>query len=196
MKLSLLAAVAGLVLGTGAAQAQVVNQIGVYVTPIVSRVSNSADTGTFAFLGPNNTSQIFAGFGMGFYDEFSHSASVDAGVDVRGTFLQGAGAHLNSFMVGPRVAFKPVRYGFKPYGEAMIGVGRSRTAHNPAGLGRFQYSIAAGADRPIASHVDFRVLEIGYGAVETISSSTFNGGGNPITSRLITFSTGLVFRFP
>ena len=41
MKLSLLAAVAGLVLGTGAAQAQVVNQIGVYVTPIVSRVSNS-----------------------------------------------------------------------------------------------------------------------------------------------------------
>jgi hypothetical protein len=196
MKLSLLAAVAGLVLVTGVAQAQVTNQVGIYVTPIVSRISNNADTGVFAFLGPNKTSQIFAGFGMGFYDSFSHTPSIDAGIDVRGDFLQGNGAHLSSFLVGPRVSFKPVRYGFKPYVEAMIGVGRSRPAHTPASLGRLQYGAAVGADYAIASHVDFRVLEIGYGAVETISSSTYNGNTNPSTSQQISFRTGLVFRFP
>ena len=195
MKLSLLAAAAGLVLVTGVAQAQVVNQVGVYVTPIVSRISNRTDTGVFAFLGPNNTSQIFSGFGMGLYDSFSHSGSIDAGIDVRGDFLQGNGAHLNSFLVGPRVSFKPVRYGLKPYVQAMIGVGRSRPAHTLASLGRFQYGIAGGADYAIGSHVDFRVLEIGYGAVETISSATYNGG-SPSISRQISFRTGLVFRFP
>ena len=196
MKLSLLAVVAGLVLGTGAIQAQAVNQVGVYVTPIVSLVNSPADTGVFAFLGSNTTSRVFAGVGLGLYDEFSHSDRVDAGVDIRGTFLSGNGAHLNSFLVGPRVSFKPVGHGLKPYVEALIGVGSSRAATNPASLGRFQYGLAAGAEYRIASHLDFRALEIGYGSVETISSGTFNGGASPSTSRLVTFSTGLVLRFP
>jgi len=78
----------------------------------------------------------------------------------------------------------------------MIGVCRSRPSHTLASLGRLQYGAAVGADYAIASHVDFRVLEIGYGAVETISSSTYNGNTNPSTSQQISFRTGLVFRFP
>lgn len=196
MKLRLLAVVAGLVIATGAVQAQTQQQVGVYLNPIVSRVSNPADTGVFAFLGSGTSSRIFAGFDLGGYDDFSHSPSRDIGIDIRGSFLRGNGAHLNSFLVGPRVVFRPTS-AFKPYIEGLIGVGRSRPATNPRGLSAFQYGIYGGADYSFSSHVDFRVVEIGYGAVQTIGSGVFtgNGGSNINTSHLIQVSTGLVFRF-
>ena len=198
MKLPLLAAVVGFIVATGAAQAQyqTKHQVGVYINPVVSRISNPADTGVFAFLGSGTTSRIFAGFDLGGYDDFSHSPSNDIGIDVRGTFLRGNGAHLNSFLLGPRVVFKPSS-AFKPYIEGLIGVGRSRPATNPRGLSAFQYGILGGADYSFSSHVDWRVAEIGYGAVQTIGSGVFsgNGGSNINTSKMINFSTGLVFRF-
>lgn len=199
MKLPLLAAVAGLVMATtGVAQAQyqTKHQVGVYLNPIVSRISNPADTGVFAFLGPNTTSRIFAGFDIGGYDDFSHSSSNDVGIDVRGSFLRGNGAHLNSFLVGPRIVFKPTS-NLKPYVEGLIGVARSRPATNPRGLSAFQYGIVGGADYSFSSHVDFRVIEVGYSAAQTIGSGVFtgNGGSGINTSKMINFSTGLVFRF-
>ncbi|HEU5340311.1 hypothetical protein [Edaphobacter sp.] len=194
MKLPLLAALAGLVLMTSAAQAQ--NQVGVYINPIVSRISNPADTGLFAFLGPNTSSRIFAGFDMGGYDDFSHSPSNDIGVDVRGSFLRGNGAFLGSFLVGPRVVFKPSSK-MKPYVEALIGVARSRPPHNPRGLSAFQYGILGGVDYSFSSHVDFRMFEVGYSAAQTIGSGVFGGTGTTgtNTSKMLNVSTGLVFRF-
>lgn len=191
MKLPLLAALAGLVLMTGAAQAQ--NKVGVYINPVVSRISNPADTGLFAFLGPNTSSRIFAGFDMGGYDDFSHSPSNDFGVDVRGSFLRGNGAFLGSFLLGPRVVFKPSSK-MKPYIEGLIGVGRSRPPHNPRGLSAFQYEVLGGVDYSFSSHVDFRMFEVGYSAAQTIGSGVVNSG-TVNTSKMLNVSTGLVFRF-
>jgi len=191
MKLPLLAALAGLVLMTSAAQAQ--NKVGVYINPVVSRISNPADTGLFAFLGPNTSSRIFAGFAMGGYDDFLHSPSNDIGVDVRGSFLRGNGAFLGSFLVGPRFVFKPSSK-MKPYVEGLIGVARSRPPHNPRGLSAFQYGIVGGVDYSFSSHVDFRMFEVGYSAAQTIGSGVINSG-TVNTSKMLNVSTGLVFRF-
>lgn len=212
MKLPLLAAVAGLALAAVAAQAQnqplaqpetpsqsqyeTQHKIAIYLNPVVSRITNPADTGVFAFLGPGTTSRIFSGFDLGGYDDFLHSPSSDIGVDMRGIFLRGNGAHLNSFLIGPRFVFKP-QSKLKPYVEGLIGVARSRPATNPRGLSSFQYGILGGADYSFSSHVDFRMIEVGYSAAQTIGSGVFtgNGGSNILTSKMINFSTGLVFRF-
>ena len=193
MKLPLLAAVAGLFLATGAAQAQ----IGVYTTPIFSRISNSTpDTGTFAFLGPNTTSRVFAGFGLGAYDDLYHSGNLSAGLDLRGNILRGNGAQLNSLLFGGRVAYKSVeRPNLKPYAQVGIGVGSSKAATNPVHLSKLEYNIAAGVDYSFATHVDFRVIEIGYGSVETISTGAIDQVGPTPSSQMVNFSTGLVFRF-
>jgi hypothetical protein len=192
MKLSLLASVVGFVVATGAAQAQ----IGIYITPVGVHVSNpTPDTGVFAFLGSGETSRTFAGVGFGFYDDFHHSGSIDAGIDIRDSIVRGAGAHLNSFLLGPRIAFKPTSAPVKPYLQAEIGVGTTRAATNPASLSRFLYNVAGGVDWTIAPHIDFRVIEIGYGSVQTISSGVFGDVNNPTNSQLINFSSGLVFRF-
>jgi opacity protein-like surface antigen len=193
MKLPLLAAVAGLVLATGAAQAQ----IGVYTTPIFSRISNSLpDPGVFAFLGPNTTSRVFSGFGLGAYDDLYHSGNLSAGLDLRGNILRGNGAQLNSLLFGGRVAYKsPERPNFKPYAQIGIGVGSSKAATNPVHLSKLEYNVAAGLDYSFASHVDFRVIEIGYGSVQTISTGAIDQVGPTSNSQMVNFSTGLVFRF-
>lgn len=193
MKLRLLAAVIGFAMATGAAHAQ----IGLYATPIVSRISNSTpDTSVFAFLGTGSTSRIFEGFGIGVYDDFYHAPRFDAGLDVRGNIMRGAGAQLNNFLLGGRVAFKPVSFPVKPYVELLGGVGGSKAAHNPLYVSKAEYNVSAGADYPLGKRVDWRVLEIGYGSVQTISSGIENGtsGALPPASKLINFSTGIVIR--
>lgn len=191
MKLHLLAAVVGLAMAAGAAQAQV----GVYVTPLVSRISNEADTGPFAFLGDGKTSGIFVGGGFGMYYDFHQASGINAGVDIRGNFLRGDGAHLNSFLVGPRVVFKPIKPGLRPYAEAFVGVGGSRAQTNPASIEKFEFGFAGGLDYTFAKHVDWRVIELGYSAVPTVNSSIFTGNGTPPNSHMFNVSTGLVFRF-
>jgi Outer membrane protein beta-barrel domain len=193
MKLRFLAAIAGFVMATGVAQAQ----IGIYTTPIFSRISNSTpDSGVFAFLGPNTTSRVFAGFGLGAYDDLYHSGNLEAGLDLRGNILRGNGAQLNSLLFGGRVAYKSVqRPNVKPYFQAGIGVGSSKSATNPVHISKLEYNVAAGLDYSFASHVDFRVVEIGYGSVQTISTNAIDQVGAVSNSQLVTFSTGLVFRF-
>jgi hypothetical protein len=200
MKLRFLAALAGVVMATGAAQAQnqVQNQIGVYITPIASHISNSmSDPGVFAFLGPNTTSRVFAGVGLGAYDDLYHSGNMEAGLDIRGNILRGNGAQLNTFLFGGRVAYKPVKMpNLKPYFQVGIGVGSSKSATNPVHLTKLEYNVAGGVDYRFATHVDWRVVEIGYGSVETISSNAIDSAGPVSNSKLVNFSTGLVFRFP
>jgi hypothetical protein len=193
MKLRLLSAVVGLAMATGAAHAQ----IGIYGTPIVSRISTSTpDTGPFAFLGDNSTSRIFTGFGLGVYDDFIHSGRLEAGVDLHGSLMRGANAHLNNFLVGVRAAYNPAGLRFKPYAQASIGVGGSRAATNPVYVSKVEYGVAGGVDYSIRPHLDFRVIEIGIGSVQGISSAAVNGSGTIPSFRLLNFSTGLVFRIP
>ena len=62
-------------------------------------------------------------------------------------------------------------------------------------VNKLEYAFSAGVDRPLNKHVDWRVVEVGYGAVTTISSNTFGGPQIP-TAKLLNFSTGFVFRIP
>ena len=171
--------------------------IGLYVNPIGIGISNSkADTGVFAFLGDGATQRTFYGAAIGGYVNFFHAQKYDAGVDLRDIIVSGNGAHLNSFLVGGRVAVKPLAEKFKPYAQLSVGVGSSKAPHSPIKLNRFQYGIYGGLDYTLAKHVDFRAFELGYGSVSTINSGNFNGTTSFSASSMFSVSTGLVFRVP
>jgi hypothetical protein len=172
-------------------------QVGIYVNPIGVHVSNSqTDTGPFAFLGDNTTSRNFYGVDIGGYYEFFHATNFDVSVDVRDSFVKGNNASLNSFLVAPRIAMKPLGAGFKPYAQLSIGLGSSKAPTSPIHLNRFEYNVYGGVDYTLAKHVDFRIVELGYGSVSTVNSGDF-GGTTPLpASHLFSVSTGLVFRIP
>jgi hypothetical protein len=173
------------------------SDVGLYVNPIAEPIHNSqADTGPFAFLGDGATSRTFWGASIGGYVNFFHAPKFDAGIDVRDMIVTGNNAHLNSFMVGGRLVAKPIAESFKPYVQVSIGAGSSKPPHSSVHLTRLQYQIFGGVDYTLAKHVDFRIVEVGYGGVSTINSGDFNGSVTFPASSLFSVSTGLVFRFP
>ena len=194
MKLRFLVPALALALATIAAHAQV----GIYVNPVASRISNStADTGPFAFLGDGQKVQIFGGAAFGGYYDFLHYPKLDVGVDMRDTFQHGNNASLNSFIVSVRVAAKPMAFKLKPYIQAGAGAGRTRPPLSNAHIERLQYGVYGGVDRALTKHIDWRIVELSYGSVTTISSSIFLFGTPPIpAAHVLGFSTGFVFRFP
>ncbi len=197
MKLRLLALAASLTAITlvpGVSRAQ----IGIYVTPVFTRVSNSqVDNGTFSFLGPNTTSRIFSGGGVGVFDDFKHSGALDLGGDIRWTIQQGNTAHLNQFLFGPRLAFRPTRFPARPYVEVVGGLGETTAETNPQPQNRFGFGFLGGVDYKLSKHIDFRVIEVGYGNLQTISTQSHtNVPPLPPSSMLINFSSGIVFRLP
>jgi hypothetical protein len=192
MKFRLFAIVAGLALTTIAAHAQV----GLYLNPIAIRVSNAkADTGPFAFLGENSTSKMFYGVNFGGYYNFYKQGKTEVGLDVRDSIVHGNSASLSSFLVGIRVAVKPFSRPLKPYLQASVGVGTSRPPTTLVRSNRAEFGVYGGADYELNRHVDFRIVEVGFNSLTTASSTTIGGIGNIPASRLLSFSTGLVFRF-
>jgi hypothetical protein len=169
-------------------------QIGVYFNPVVSRISNStADTGPFAFLGSGQTSQIFGGVDFGGYYDFVHTAKFDFGADMRDTIQHGNNASLNSFTVGVHVDAKPLAHGLKPYLQISFGDGRTRPPLSTVHVNKLEFDFTAGVDRALNRHVDWRIVELGYGRVTTIGSDTYGGPRIP-EATLLNFSTGFVFR--
>jgi len=192
MKFRFFALVVVFALTTIAAHAQV----GLYFNPIATRISNSQpDTGPFAFLGENSTSRMFYGVDIGGYYNFYQQGKTEVGVDVRDTIEHGNSAALNSFMVGVRVATKPFSNALKPYIQASVGVGTTRPPHSTVRVNRQQFAVYGGADYPLNRHVDFRVVEVGFSSLSTASTSTISNTGNIPASKLLSFSTGFVFRF-
>jgi hypothetical protein len=193
MKLRLLVSCLAVALGTTAAHAQV----GLYFNPVVSRVSNSKpDSGPFAFLGQNGTSATFGGVDFGAYYNFSHSTKFDVGVDVRDAIQHANNGSLNSFLVGLKLQAEPLAHGLKPYVQLSVGEGRTKAPLSPVHVSKLEYDVFGGVDRALGRHVDWRVVEVGYGSVTTIGSDTFNSGSPIPSAKLLTFSTGFVFRFP
>jgi opacity protein-like surface antigen len=170
---------------------------GIYLNPVVSRISGSADSGPFAFLGTGNTSRIFGGIDYGAFFDFLHNGKATLGVDMRDVVLHGnSGSDLNSFLVGIRIAYKPSSHSrWKPYVMPQIGSGRSRSALSPVHKTNVQYGLSAGADYKLGKFVDFRALEIGYNGVTTVNSSEFNEPTNIGPVKMINASTGFVFHF-
>ena len=198
MKLRHLAAIVALALTTVAAHAQTDGNVGLYFNPIATLATNSvADTGPYAFLGQNSKSQVFYGFDMGGYYNFFHSGSLSAGGDIRYSDLHANNALLKDFLVGVRVSASPFSRPFKPYVQASIGSGTTKAPYSTVRVSKVTYAVFGGVDYTLARHVVYRIFEVGYGSLTTVSSATVGAGGNiPIPQTpLINFSTGLVFRF-
>jgi hypothetical protein len=195
MRLRLFAtALVALVVSSAAAHAQ----IGVYMNPVAIRVSNSVpDTGPFAFLGEKSKSQVLYGYMLGGYDEFFSSGKLNAGIDMRLEDLHANHAMLRDFFLGVRVSGTPWARPIKPYAQAAVGVTTTKAPNSTVHTSKGAYLISAGADYTIAKHVDFRIFEVGYGSLTTISSKTVGAGGNTVfpASKMLSFSSGLVFRF-
>ena len=195
MRLRLFAtAVLVLVLSSAAAHAQ----IGVYMNPVAIRVSNSTkDNSSFSFLGQNSTSQVMFGYSLGGYDDFFHSGKLGAGIDMRLQDLHANNAMLRDFFLGVRVSGTPWERPIKPYVEAAVGVTTTKPQQSRGHTSKGAYLVMAGADYTLARHVDLRMIEVGYGSLTTVSSGTIGSGGNVSfpASKMVTFSSGLVFRF-
>jgi hypothetical protein len=206
MKLRYLATVVALALTTVAAHAQTSPQdssqtqgnVGLYLNPIAVRASNSvADSGPYAFLGQNSKSQVFYGYDLGGFYDFYHAGNLSVGFDMRLADLHANNAMLKEFLVGIRLADQPFRRPFKPYVQASFGDGSTKAPNSTVHIGKVDYGVFAGVDYSLSHHVDFRVFEVGYGSLTTVSSATVGAGGNiaiPATS-MLHFSSGLVFRF-
>ena len=194
MKLRSIAAVAVLALTALAARAQV----GLYLNPVAIRVGNSsADAGSYAFLGQNSTSQVFYGYDFGGYYDIFHAGPIAAGIDVRESDLHANNAMLRSFLVGARVSAKPFTRPIKPYAQISVGVSTTKAPASTVHVSKFDYAVYGGVDYTLQKHIDFRVLEIGYGSLTTVSSADVGGGGtlNIPAANQLSFSSGLVFRF-
>ncbi len=187
--------VVALALTTVAAHAQ--TGVGLYLNPIAIRASNSvADTGPYAFLGQNSTSQVFYGYNLGGYYDFFHAGKVATGFDMRYSDLHANNALLRQFLVGVRVSAQPFARPFKPYVEASIGSGTTKAPQSTVHISKLDYAIFAGVDYSLGHHVDFRAFEIGYGSLSTASTATVAAAGPNIpAATLLNFSSGLVFRF-
>jgi len=195
MKLRYLATVVTLALTTVAAHAQV----GLYVNPIATNVSNSTlDTGPFAFLGPNTTSRLFWGVNLGGYYDFFHAANgISAGLDIRQSDLHANNASLKDFLIGVRISAKPFTRPFKPYFMASVGAGSTKSPGSQVSIKKVDYRFTGGLDYTLQRHLDFRAIEVGYGTLKTISSATVGAGGTIVipASTMITVSSGFVVHF-
>ncbi len=198
MKLRYLATVVVLALTTVAAHSQTQGNVGLYINPIAIRASNSyADSGPYAFLGQNSTSQVFYGYNLGGFYDFYHAGSLSTGFEMRFADLHANNAMLRDFLVGLRISGQPTKRPFKPYVLASFGDGSTKAPNSTVHVAKIDYGIFAGVDYALAHHVDFRVFEVGYGSLTTVSSATVGAGGTVAipASTLINFSSGLVFRF-
>jgi hypothetical protein len=100
-------------------------------------------------------------------------------------------------MVGARVSAKPFKRPIKPYAQFSFGYGTTKAPANTVHISKFDYTVYGGLDYGLQKHIDFRVLELGYGSLTTISSADVGGGGYlyvPAANQ-ISFSSGLVFHF-
>lgn len=172
-------------------------QIGLYLNPVATRISNSTpDSGPFAFLGNNVTSRFFYGVDFGGYYEFAHTPSLDIGIDLRDAYVNGNRSILNSFLVGARITAHPGGGRLKPYIQPFVGVGNTHSGLNARRNSRIQYGIFGGLDYTVHKHVDIRAIEVGYSPLQTVNSQLFINGATYPNSQTISISSGLVFRIP
>jgi hypothetical protein len=170
-------------------------QIGLYLNPSAIRISNSQkDTGPFALLGDNVSSRFFYGVNFGGYYDFYHAAKLDIGVDVRDTIVHGDDARVNTFQLGLRVAPKPTLFVFKPYAELAVGAASSKPPTSSVIRSKQTVDGYVGVDYPAAKHLDIHVIEVGYGTASLINSGNFNGPVSFPSFKLLSFSSGLIFR--
>ncbi len=197
-------ALASVLLAASAAQAQ----LAAYGTVSVRRMTSIPYTeGTTSYT--NGSFDAVGGIG-GLYYDWRTFGPVRLGADVRGSIANStkgaytstvAGGHLDSILGGVRASFHVPLIPVKPYVQGSVGLGRTNFGtdysstlatsgvSNTTGIqltNHLEYDVFAGADLAILPFVDFRVVELGYGAVQ----------GHSHTYPIESLSTGIVFHFP
>lgn len=166
-----------------------------YFNPIVTRASNSQpDNGTFAFLGVGNTSALRGGVSIGSSYMFQGGPGVRFGIDVRDEWQGGSNALLNSFLIGARAAGH-LGERWKPYAQLSGGVGTTRAPFTRVRTSKAMAKVYGGLDFTINRHLDFRAVEVGFGTLTTASSAQYNSTLSYPSSKLLSFSSGLVVNF-
>jgi hypothetical protein len=186
-------------------------QAGVYATFSVDRLSGIQSSPILPAGIAYNNSVNPLGFTGGAYYDFKSFGPVRLGVDLRGSTVNthrgaqvssdGAGAHIYSGLGGVRMSFHtPVKY-IKPYVEGAAGIGRSNygvltnssvtnfVTPGVQTINNLEYHGYAGVDLPFASFIDWRVFEVGYGALTRVGTGSH-------TYPIMSVSTGIVFHFP
>jgi hypothetical protein len=164
-------------------------QIGIYGAFNTVHLNNATSVGI-----STPTAAWYTGAEAGVYYDFLHMGPIALGADLRGNLLSGNQQKYRSALFGLRLAANPPVLPIRPYVQASIGVGGA--SHSGLyGVGtiysdKFQYLVAGGLDYTLVPHVDFRVVEVGYGRMSGVSS-----GGSAPTATLVSVSTGLVVRF-
>ena len=172
-----------------------------YVNPTAVRATNStADNSVFAFLGQGKTSEMLYGVTIGgYYDLPLKNQRLDSGfevgLDVRDAILHGNNAMLNSFLVGPRLAYA-VSPRFHPYVEPFIGAGSTRAPNTTVKATKAQFGAFVGADFNLNRIVTFRAIEVGYSSLTTASGETIGATETIPAAKLLNISTGFTFRIP
>jgi hypothetical protein len=154
----------------------------------------------------NNSVDPIGGTGGVYYD-FKTLGPVRLGVDVRAsvtdskqgvyTVSRGSGTRIYSTLGGIRASFHTPIKVIKPYIQVSAGLGRSdyglALIGSPPGklvtVNNLQYEGFAGVDLRLLPFMDFRVVELGYGALNSF-------GTNSHTYPIGTISSGVVFHLP
>ena len=170
-----------------------------YINPAAAHVSISkADPSLYSFLGTGNTSRMFFGVGIGgYYDLPLANQQFEVGIDLRDTALHGNNALLNTFSFGPRIAGSPFNRDIHPYIEPFVGLGTTRAPNTAIKINKAQFGILVGADYNLNKRVAWRIAEVGYSSLSTVSESTVGAPSGSIPSaNIISITTGLTFRLP
>ena len=188
-------------------------QIGVYGSVTLNSLSGQSSSpaapqsytvNSVSFPITYQTVDPIGGTGGIFYD-FKTFGPVRLGADVRGVVTDGdrgaqtqfkaSGVHIDSVLGGVRfVIHTPLTF-IKPYVEPAVGLGKSDfgfltdSAARPVRANSLEYHLFAGADLKVLPLLDWRVVELGYGGLDSFGTDAHN---YPLKS----VSTGIVFHFP
>lgn len=178
-------------------------QFGIYGTFSVNHLSGLKSSPEATNPGAlNNDVSPLGGTGGIYYDFYKVGHLVKLGVDARGTITttkrgaftnaNGGGARVESGLFGVRAVFNaPVMHTIlRPYVQGSVGIGRSNYGilygNNGVVLkSNLEYMGFAGLDIPLAPFMDFRLVEVGLGALN-----------NNHTYPLQSVSSGIVFHLP
>jgi hypothetical protein len=126
------------------------------------------------------------GGGFGLYSDFMKAPFAKVGGDIRVQFVRPASnTTLTSVLLGPRIVIHPKVVPLNPYAEFLFGAGHFSYGNNAPSTTQFDWRVLGGVDKTLLPHLDWRVIEISYGQL-----NTYSGKLSPVT-----FSTGVVLRF-
>ena len=126
------------------------------------------------------------GGGFGLYSDFVKVPFGRVGADIRFQFTRPASnTTLFSTLVGPRLEVHPHIISLNPYAEFLFGAGHFTYGNNSPSTTQFDWRALGGVEKTVLPHVDWRMIEVSYGQLNTYSGRL----------RPVTFSTGVVLRF-